>query len=383
MRCITMASIDFAKYTKQQADGMKVHFDERCRKDLNHANKHIDPERTHLNYFIGCNSYQEMKDNAENRVKHVDKIQPPKRIKADRKTVVIAEIPCPLAIEKQGRADEFFRFTYEQLQAYFGNDNIAGMTVHKDEKHTYIDNGIEKESLFHGHAMIVPYTKEHGVNCKNFLTRNMLLNFHAWYNEKVLEQFGIEYLTHERARRKTVEQLKESTELEAVRKELKEAYSELEDVRNDIGRAKSVKKKLFSERNGYAQYSVAEVEQIKAERDYYKKALDEVEMKQQFQQNGYKAYLTGINAEYMANGQNEINKRNLARIENVKQNFPKIVERETKKQVNELLATLQQSEAIPEQYKQITDKLVNEFVKRNTPNLDTHEFDINFEHEER
>lgn len=376
-----MASIDFAKYTKQQADGMKVHFDERCRKDLNHANKHIDPERAHLNYFIGCNSYQEMKDNAENRVKHVDKIQPPKRIKTDRKTVVIAEIPCPLAIEKQGQADEFFRFTYEQLQAYFGNDNIAGMTVHKDEKHTYIDNGIEKESLFHGHAMIVPYTKEHGVNCKNFLTRNMLLNFHAWYNEKVLERFGIEYLTHERARRKTVEQLKESTELEAVRKELKEAYVELEDVRNDIGRAKNVKKKLFSERNGYAQYSVAEVEQIKAERDYYKKALDEVEMKQQFQQNGQANYHAGIVSKMLADGQEAINKRNLARIQEVQRNFPLIVERETKKQVEELINQMQCPNEELKPYRRIINKMIEEQVQRNTPNLDTHEFEINFEHE--
>ena len=378
-----MASIDFRKYTRVCVSALGVHFDADKRKTLCHENKHIDVTKSDMNYFYDCKSYDEMCHRAAARVEEVDKIKPPKRIRQDRVTVVSAEIPCPLCIEHQGKADDFFKFAYEQLQAYFGNANVCGMTVHKDEKHMYHDHGIEKESLYHGHAFLVPYTDEKGINGKAFLTRDKMRELHEWFNNKVLDKYGVEYQTHEVPGKKPVEVLKAKEELETVKKELKDSYNELEEVRNDIARAKNIKKKLFSEHNGYAQYSVAEVEQLKAERDYYKKAVDEVEMKQQFQQTGYSNYISGTIQKAKADGQNAINKRNFANIEEVKQKFPRIVERETKKQVNELLQQLQLPETDLKPFKRIVDKMIEEIVKRNAPQLDTHEFDIDFEHGER
>lgn len=214
-----MASVNFVKATSQKVGAMKCHFDMSDRLEREHANEHIDKERTEQNYFLGCPDWQGMKANWEDRLREADAAHPPKRVRADRKTAEFANIPCPKEISDAGRSDEFFQKTYALLEEKFGKENVCGMTVHKDEVHDYLDkDGTTKTSLEHGHALLVPYAhwqdktgEREGVNAKNFETKAMLHEFNRAMNEMCLEHFGIEYNTHGLAENLTVEQLKQRT----------------------------------------------------------------------------------------------------------------------------------------------------------------------------
>ena len=209
-----MASLDLQKYTIAKYSGLCVHLDQEKRMELNHSNEHIDKTLTDQNYFIGVSSFNEMVERIKHRTEEVDAILPPKRVAPDRVTAISIYMPCPLEIEKTGRADEFFQKGYEWLQERFGAENCHGMTVHKDEKHTYIDKGKEeKESLYHAHGVISPYTKEHGINAKNFMTREMLRDIQKEFNLYVYQEFGIEMLKYSTPERKTVEQLKQESKI--------------------------------------------------------------------------------------------------------------------------------------------------------------------------
>ena len=50
----------------------------------NHSNENLNPELSPGNFYVGCNSYAEAVDNAEKRLKEVDAVLPPKRLKKDR-----------------------------------------------------------------------------------------------------------------------------------------------------------------------------------------------------------------------------------------------------------------------------------------------------------
>ena len=55
-----MASVNVAKFTTSGARGLSVHFDERKRAELEHANPHINKDLTERNYYIGARSYNEV-----------------------------------------------------------------------------------------------------------------------------------------------------------------------------------------------------------------------------------------------------------------------------------------------------------------------------------
>lgn len=46
-----------------------------------HSNTNINPELSSGNFHVGCESFKEAMDNAEKRLKEVDKVLPPKRLK--------------------------------------------------------------------------------------------------------------------------------------------------------------------------------------------------------------------------------------------------------------------------------------------------------------
>lgn len=235
-----MASIDCAKYTSGQVGGLKVHFDQDKRLECDHENPHIDKNKTHLNSFLDCSGYSEMLRRQRERVANVDELHPPERVRKDRITAVMMEIPVPKSISDKGLTETFLRDIYAMIGKMIGKENMCGMTVHRDEIHDYIDHGGKvRTSLEHGHAMVVPYAhwtaKEtvygadgkpmrddqgkilkqdvarEGVNAKHFLTRNFLKNLQDRTQEMVLERYGISYQTSEEPMHMTVEELKQES----------------------------------------------------------------------------------------------------------------------------------------------------------------------------
>lgn len=221
-----MASIDWQKQTKQKAGAMRTHLGKREREERNHSNPDIDKSKSSRNYYIGCDDYEEAYQKMCDRVREVDKKNPPKKVRSDRVVCASLEIPCPLEITEQGRSREFFEASHELLKDFFGAENVNGMCVHLDEVHQYIDgkDGQEKTSLEHAHTLITAYAEwsekdketgekieRKGINGKNFETKSRLNALNKAMCEMVREKFDVEYNTGEQARKQTAEHLKAQT----------------------------------------------------------------------------------------------------------------------------------------------------------------------------
>lgn len=192
-----------------------LHMDRHGADGRNHSNENINPELSPGNFYVGCNSYAEAVDNAEKRLKEVDAVLPPKRLKKDRVEALMVNIPCPLEITEQGRTKEFFDKVNDCMKDYFGEKNWHGMEVHVDEVHQYYDPKLHKEctSLVHAHGVATPYVEGKGVNCKSFMTKANLAKATKVVDEMCLREFGISFRTYRDPQHKSVEELKSETNI--------------------------------------------------------------------------------------------------------------------------------------------------------------------------
>ena len=224
-----MASANWMKATRQGAGAMKKHLNQEDRVKGEHGNKHIDPELTRLNYTLDTKDYMESLRRLTARTKAVDQILPPKRKRQDRVTCCFIELPCPDAIRQQGRSDDFFVKMYQRLQLFFGKENVHGGFVHKDEIHDYYNkDGSKTTSLEHIHVLVSAYTPEKGINGKAFETKARLNALNKALDQTCLREFGLRLNTDETPQHKTVERLKEESELRQEAAQLREAIKDLQ-----------------------------------------------------------------------------------------------------------------------------------------------------------
>lgn len=224
-----MASANWMKATRQGAGAMKKHLNQEDRVKGEHGNKHIDPELTRYNYTLDTKDYMESLRRLTARTKAVDQILPPKRKRQDRVTCCFIELPCSDAIRQQGRSDDFFVTMYQQLQIFFGKENVHGGFVHKDEIHDYYNkDGSKTTSLEHMHVLVSAYTPEKGINGKAFETKARLNALNKALDQTCLREFGLRLNTDETPQHKTVERLKEESELRQEAAELREAIKDLQ-----------------------------------------------------------------------------------------------------------------------------------------------------------
>ena len=181
----------------------------------NHSNENINPELSSGNFYVGCNSYAEAVDNAEKRLKEVDAVLPPKRLKKDRVEALMVNIPCPQEVTEQGRTKEFFNKVNDCMKDYFGEKNWHGMEIHVDEVHKYYDPKLHKEctSLVHAHGVATPFVEGKGVNCKAFMTKANLARATKVVDDMCLREFGVSFRTYRDPQHKSVEELKSETNI--------------------------------------------------------------------------------------------------------------------------------------------------------------------------
>ena len=181
----------------------------------NHSNENINSELSPGNFYVGCNSYAEAVDNAEKRLKEVDAVLPPKRLKKDRVEALMVNIPCPEEVTEQGRTKEFFNKVNDCMKEYFGEKNWHGMEIHVDEVHQYYDPKLHKEctSLVHAHGVATPFVEGKGVNCKAFMTKANLARATKVVDDMCLREFGVSFRTYRDPQHKSVEELKSETNI--------------------------------------------------------------------------------------------------------------------------------------------------------------------------
>ena len=209
-----MASANWMKATTQKAGAMKKHLGQAERIQGNHSNKDIDKSLSINNYSIGCCDYAEALASMKRRTKAVDAVIPPKRIRKDRVTCCFIELPCPRRLTQCGQSDDFFKLAYDELCAFFGNENVHGGFVHKDEVHRYVDKDKKmRVSMEHMHVLVSAYTPEKGINGKAFETKSRLKTLNDNLDDMCVKQFGVKFNTKETPEHKSVERLKEETKL--------------------------------------------------------------------------------------------------------------------------------------------------------------------------
>lgn len=232
-----MAGVLFQKMELSALDGIGIHYDEEIRGNVGfHSNKDIDTSKSYLNYNHG--PYKKWKDMAEamkEEIAKVDREIPPKRIRKDRKTWLIAEVHCPKEIEEMGKEDAFFQKAYGVLGKVF-DDHVIGAQIHKDEVHEYRqkkDGSIEKrESRMHMDLFIVPVTKI-GINMKTFLNRKRIVAANKVMQEMTAKEYGISYHTGAGKNKDTVETLKERSKMIG---EVEKAKTELDSLKEMISK---------------------------------------------------------------------------------------------------------------------------------------------------
>ena len=135
-----MASVDWKKISGNAA-GLISHATRHDGKAVKFSNEDIDPERSKNNYTVlgfhtGTRAVEFF---FGRRVKELDEIHPPKRIRKDRVTRIGFCLTVPEGLPpSQERA--FFRMAHEEIaRTCGGRDNVTNGYVHVDEVHRYYD----------------------------------------------------------------------------------------------------------------------------------------------------------------------------------------------------------------------------------------------------
>lgn len=233
-----MSSVDYKKLG--DAGGTKAmmrhsYTDERLKH--NHSNADINKDLTHTNTVLGhAQTYRQACLLYDARIAQLDATTNRNRRK-DRQTCfsLLITRPGDLPVDK---VDAWMNDVYTILEQTMGADNVIGAIVHKDEVHTYREHGQEKTSREHMHAFVVPEI-DGQLNGRAFSSRRNMVNLNKLIEDMTRERYGIAFMTGEKARKKTVEQLKAESAQEEYEHILGE-YHELEIKTQQLEQRKTV-----------------------------------------------------------------------------------------------------------------------------------------------
>lgn len=205
-----MASVDYKKI-KNRADAAALirHCDETERLKHEHANKEIDKTQTYKNKNLFNLNYKETIEKLHNRIDFLDKTTNTNK----RKDRVEMFSLCVPAVENMtdSTAEKFLEDALEIIENTYGKENIGNAYTHFDEIHEYVDDFKIKKSRAHMHVYVVAADEKNSLNAKWFSSKKMMQRVNKDIDEMCREKYSVSFLTHEKAKKKTVEQLKNQT----------------------------------------------------------------------------------------------------------------------------------------------------------------------------
>lgn len=234
-----MSSVDFSKCKGAgQAAARVAHMERHDGKDVEYANRWIDKSRTHLNTVIGASglvddvpSTRKTMARLKKRVREIDDVLPPKRVRKDRVTMVTLTIAAPDGLLKKDE-ERFFRIAYDEIATFCGGaENCSDGFIHRDEQHEYIDtDGSRQTSRPHMHMAVIPFVEGVGVNGKQFETRSRMKELNEAIDRRCRKELHVQFMTHRRGRTgRTVEDLQAMSEGKAIEK-VQQQLTELKDA---------------------------------------------------------------------------------------------------------------------------------------------------------
>ena len=163
-----MASVTIQKWSTTAACGGQVSHVYRTRE--HYGNKDIDATLADYNEMAG--TAEDARTRIRETIARVDAATPPKRVRADRKTIAELYIPAPRAGMSDQDARRFLTAACVELMQVTSM-HVVGIGLHGDEVHEYVDPDSKSrvQSRLHVHVLVVPDVPGRGCNMKSWLTK--------------------------------------------------------------------------------------------------------------------------------------------------------------------------------------------------------------------
>ena len=338
-----MASINIEKIKSKH--GIQSIIQHNKREHSRYSNEDIDLSKTRLNTTMEQKTADECYQYFKDRLNELDNTTNT-NFRKDRVEAIGIEFTIPNEVD----SSKFEEFAYRYLCDKYGKENIISADCHRDEVHDYIDNGEVKESLEHIHAVVIPVDNSGKLNAKKVMgNKYEMKQMQKDFDELVFKEFGIKYQKGTVPKKKTVEELKRSSEVE------------LSERKGFLG-------KVLVNKNKY--------NQLVNKANLYQQTLDEknrLESSYRDIETQYK--VTRKNAEKIINMKDEIKQREetLKRQKEEKYNNQKVLDRQHKEIDNNERTIAWQNDVINGNEKTVQGELesVNavNFVRELTQNL--------------
>ena len=237
-----MSSVNYQKMQKSARAGIAAIIahnstDTRIAKD--HSNQDIDKSRTADNWQLYDMGYRDTYEKFLSRIKEIDSVVDGngKQVcnqRSNRVEAMFLEIPYPPDYKSlsQDQQDAWRDGVVNYLRHEFGDNNIIQAWVHVDEVHTYKDkfSGEYVESRPHIHALVVPEskTKPNHLDAKALTLKINMKKRNRTIDDYTKQEYGIKFMTGEKAHKMRVEDLKRIEDAETQIKQAEARAAEAE-----------------------------------------------------------------------------------------------------------------------------------------------------------
>lgn len=232
-----MASVTIQKWSTAAACGGQVNHIYRTRE--HYGNQDIDRALADRNEMAG--TAEEARARIRETIAQVDAATPPKRVRADRKTVAELCIPAPRAGMSDQDARQFLTAACEALVGA-PSMHVVGVALHADEAHEYVDpdSKTRVQSRLHLHVLVVPDVPGKGCNMKSWLTKSRYGEINRLMDKVCERELGYSYQDGTKSQsRGDVERVK----AESLRAEAAELTAKIDTLRHEVAELDKTRQK--------------------------------------------------------------------------------------------------------------------------------------------
>lgn len=230
-----MASVTIQKWSTAAACGGQVSHIYRTRE--HYGNKDIDATLADCNEMAG--TAEDARTRIRETIAQVDAATPPKRVRADRKTIAELCIPAPRAGMSDKDARRFLTAACVELMQVT-NMHVVGIGLHGDEVHEYVDPDSKSlvQSRLHVHVLVVPDVPGRGCNMKSWLTKSRYRELNQLLDRVCERELGYSYQDGSGQRsRGDVERMKQRS----LQAEAAELTAKIDTMRQEAARLDTIR----------------------------------------------------------------------------------------------------------------------------------------------
>ena len=253
-----MASVTIQKWSTTAACGGQVSHIYRTRE--HYGNKDIDTTLADCNEMAG--TAEDARTRIRETIAQVDAATPPKRVRADRKTIAELCIPAPRAGMSDQDARRFLTAACVELMQVTSM-HVVGIGLHGDEVHEYVDPDSKSrvQSRLHVHVLVVPDVPGRGCNMKSWLTKSRYRELNQLLDRVCERELGYSYQDGSGQRsRGDVERMKQRS----LQAEAAELTAKIDTMRQEAARLDTIRQQARLDAARAAQEADKAVERAKA-----------------------------------------------------------------------------------------------------------------------